>query len=262
MASASRHGGQIAAVAVMLLAVACGGSGDPPETERAGGGGVSHVDDVVPVAEYGFTPYQSGGEGRTEERVTYGWVVQNISDQVAVGVRVHVTFYDEAGDEIEELRDDEEFGVVLPGRPIGGGDDRASTGGRIATDMGVAVTYVAALDTMEGGRYRGLEHGDPVTVPERSSPQRRTWTLAITNTYDIPLTPVVHHVLRSPDGAIVGGVAERPVGQPVQPGAAVPAEVAYDLAFPDLAETVPELYVDAAVPWPTVADPVWEQAGA
>jgi hypothetical protein len=259
----------------MFLAIACGRSGDP-ETERAGGSGpgadggaASHVDDILPVAEYGFTPYRSGGEGRTEERVTHGWVVQNISGQVAVGVRVHVTFYDGAGDEIEELRDDEELGVVLPGRPIGGGDDRASTGGRIATDMGVAVTYVAALDTVEGGRYRqppgpyrALAHGDPVTDLARSSPQRRTWTLAITNTYDIPLTPVVHHVLRSPDGAIVGGVAERPVDQPVQPGAAATAEVAYDLGFPDLADAVPEVYVDAAFPWPTVADPAWQEAGA
>jgi hypothetical protein len=135
--------------------------------------------------------------------------------------------------------------------------------------MGVAVTYVAALDTVEGGRhrqppgpYRRLEHGDPVTVAERSSPQRSTWTLAITNTYDIPLTPVVHHVLRGPDGPIVGGVAERPVGQPVQPGAVVPAEVAYDLAFPDLAEAVPDVYVDAGFPSPAVADPVWEAAAA
>lgn len=211
----------ILAIAVATLAVttACGeaeGNGGAADSETTT---IASADEVLEIVDSGFasdTVTQSTGTVRGY--VSYGYVIENVSDQVAVSVRVEAEFTDEAGNPIPGVSGGTDFSVVLPGQRIGAGDGRSYDGPAVA-DMDVRVTLIAGLDTMDGERHRTpkapyaeLETGNPVPDPEQA-----TITLDVTNTYDAPLAAMATAVVRDAGGAIVGG-ENQVMKEQIQPG--------------------------------------------
>ena len=268
--------GKIIAVAVAALAVttACGeGSG----SSAAGSAGdadnpkaITSADEVIKVVDKGFITYRVGKPGTESDHVSYGYVIENVSEEVALTVRVNVTFTDETGDPAPDVKSvGDEFSVVLPGQRMGAGgsgkySSRAADGERpTIAGMDVEITLISALDTPGGERnrkppapYAELKTGDPV-VAERNK-RSESVSVEVTNTYDVALKPKATAVVRDAGGVIVGGMDGKVVSE-LQPGAGARAELrARPTDDPRLAEGTIECYADPNMGRVITRTPVWQ----
>lgn len=257
------------AVAALALATACGnddggggGGGD------AGGGAaeptpIASPDDVLKVVDEGFSLSKSTNPSSINKTVSYGFVIENVSDEVAVTVRVGVKFTDDAGDPFMDLSGGDEFSVVLPGQRIGSGGSESYDGEALPAGMEVTVTLIASLDTPDGERHREppgpyaeLQTGTPAEGDQPGG--RQAYTVDVTNTYDIPIRPRVTAVWRAADGAIVGGASGTAVEQEIQPGASAPATFVRTVKSPKILQATIETYAEPALGKIIVRKPVWQ----
>lgn len=248
------------AVATLAVTTACGeGSGSGSSTEDSSPTTIASADEVIEIVDKGFvsdTVTQSTGTVRGY--VSFGFVIENVSDEVALSVRVEVTFTDEAGEPVPRGHTGHDFSVVLPGQRIGAGDGY-SYDGPAATGMDVEVTLIAALDSTDGKRHRTppapyaeLTTGNPVPDPEQA-----TITLDVTNTYDAPLTPMATAVVRDADGAIVGG-EKQVVSERIEPGGTGKATLNWIAHLTGRPSGGIEYYADPQLGRVIVSNPVWQ----
>jgi hypothetical protein len=267
---------KIIAVAVATLAVttACGeGSGASSAAGSAGDAdnpkAIASADEVIKVVDKGFVTYRVEKPGIESDYLSYGLVIENVSDEVALTVRVSVEFTDEAGTAVQDAGEGHEFSVVLPGQQMGfGGSDMfagPAPGGERPTvaGMDVEVTLITALDTPDGKRHRKppapyaeLETGDPVAVGRNSRAEKVA--VEVTNTYDVPLKPTATAVVRDADGVIVGGMDSQAMAQ-LQPGDSAQAAL-FDRPVdePRLAGGTIECYADPNMGRMITSTPVWQ----
>jgi hypothetical protein len=156
------------------------------------------------VVDQGITAVPQG----RGELVTYGIVVRNTTDQVALDVSLDVEVLDGAGDVMEtQSPGDAELSapVLMPGEEFGFGDTVQHSDTRHAADLHVDVA-VGGLDPP--GRY-GETTVENLTVEEEPSLPDRTEVIAefeLDSTYDAS-AGAVFVVYRDHTGRIVGGAA-------------------------------------------------------
>jgi hypothetical protein len=255
------------AVAALTLATACGND-DGGNGDDSGGGAaeptpIASPDEVLKVVDKGFSLAKSTDPESDNKTVSYGFVIENVSDEVAVTVRVGVKFTDDAGDPFMDLSGSDEFSVVLPGQRIGSGGSENYDGEAFPADMTVAVTLIASLDTPDGERHRQppgpyaeLQTGTPAEGDKPGG--RQAYTVDVTNTYDIPIRPRVTAVWRGADGAIVGGATGTAVEQEIQPGASAPATFVRTVSSPKVMQATIETYAEPAMGKVILRKPVWQ----
>ncbi|MER5268307.1 hypothetical protein ABTZ99_40065 [Actinosynnema sp. NPDC002837] len=261
------------ACAALALTTACGGgdgsssaAGDTGEPKT-----IASADEVIKVVDKGFVTYKVEKPGVESDYLSYGYVIENVSDEVALTVRVAVEFTDEAGKPLPDVPSSgNEFSVVLPGRRMGAGHSESYAGPAPGGDrptiagMNVKITLITALDTPDGERYRKppapyaeLATGDPVVVG--SNGRNETVAAEVTNTYDVPPRPKLTAVVRNADGVIVGGMNSEPVTQQIQPGDSARAEFFdRDIRSPKVAEGTVECYADPNLGRMITRTPVWQ----
>ncbi|GAB3434197.1 hypothetical protein [Actinophytocola sediminis] len=262
------------ALVALAVATACGDGGSiagTPATagsEHTGGSAnrekISSADEVIKVVDRGFVHYGvNRSSGHNTAYLSWGLVVENVSDDVAVSVRVEADFLDENGELVEEAGND--FTVLLPGQQLGAGGSN-SYDGPIVKDMDVRVSMIGSLDTPDGqlhrdppGDYVTLAADNPAARP--SSDTHEVVTVEVTNTYDVPLTPKVTAVVRDTDGVLVGGMGNNDMDEEIQPGDSATAKLSRDVQLPRLATGTIEYYVDPAIGWIVTTDPLWEELG-
>ena len=256
------------AVAAFAVTTACGeGSGASSAAGSAGDTdnpkAITSADEVIKVVDKGFATYRIEKPGIRSDHVNYGLVIENVSEEVALTVRVSVEFTDEAGNPVQKAGDGHEFSVVLPGQQMGVGGSNTyadtSSGDNRPTiaDMAVRITLITALDTPDGKRYRKppapyaeLATGGPVTVDRNTG--TGPVTVEVTNTYTVPVTPKATAVVRNAEGVIVGGMDSRPTAQ-LQPGDSAQAEF-----FGRIVEGTMECYADPNMGRMITRTPVWQ----
>lgn len=250
------------AVAALAVTTACsegnGGNGGGSSTEDSATT-IASADEVIKIVDKGFTSDTvTQSTGTLRGYVSFGFVIENVSDEVAVTVRVEVSFTDEAGKPVPRGLSGHDFSVVLPGQRIGAGDGY-SYDGPAAANMDVRITLIAALDSMDGERHRKppapyaeLETGNPVPDPERE-----TITLDVTNTYDVPLSPMATAVVRDAGGAIVGG-ENQVVAEQIPPGGTAQAELNWGTHLSGRPEGDIEYYADPMLGRVITRTPVWQ----
>ncbi|GAB3434168.1 hypothetical protein [Actinophytocola sediminis] len=223
---------------------------------------ISSADEVIKIVDQGFVTFSSRPGVVPTEYVSWGFVIENVTDQVALTIRVEADFLDEAGEVIEE--DGEDFTAVLPGQQMGVGG-RNSYEGSAIKDMRVKVTLIGSLDTPEGkrlkppGPYAELTTNSPVASD--TGKEIETITLDVTNTYHVPLTPTASAVIRDADGVVVGGMSSKAIKPEIEPGASGRASLARDIQFPRLANGTAEYYADPQLGWPISSNPLWQDLG-
>lgn len=268
----------LVAVAAVALAVATGcseGDGSWPSVTGGGGDGdstaeqdtIASADEVIEVVDRGFVSYRvERSSGYNTDYLSYGFVIENVSDMVALSVRVEVDFMDKAGNPIKEVSGGNDFTVVLPGQQMGAGGSKTYEGQPIA-DMDVKVTLISSLDTPDGDRHRDppspyveLETGDPVARrSDASGGVSEVVTVDVTNTYDVPVTPKATAVVRDADGVIVGGMSHNAMEQELQPGDTAKAKFpGRDIQLERLTSGITECYADPMLGWIVTRDPVWQ----
>lgn len=261
---------KLVAVAAAALAVATGcGKSDGSGGGGDGGGSadptsIASADEVLKVVDKGFAVYRRGASDTSPAKgVSYGFVIENVSDQVAVTVRVATEFTDDAGKVMPDVTGGAEFSVVLPGQRIGAGGRAIYEGETIPDDMNVTITLIASLDTPDGerhlkapGSYAELTTGTPVAGEKESYLQ--PYTVDVTNTYDAPIKPRATMVARDAEGKIVGGAVGKVPAQEIQPGATAPVEVDRDASSPKLQAATVECYADPGLGKVIVSKPVWQ----
>jgi hypothetical protein len=258
----------VIAVAALALVTACGnddgGDGGEPGGGAADPTPIASPDEVLKVVDEGFSLSKSTNPRSINKTVSYGFVIENVSDDVAVTVRVEVTFTDDAGDPFMDVRGGDEFSVVLPGQRIGSGGSESYDGEALPAGMEVTVTLIASLDTPEGERHREppgpyaeLQTGTPAEGDKPGGQQ--AYTVDVTNTYDVPIRPRVTAVLRGADGAIVGGASGTAVEQEIQPGASAPATFVRTVSTPKINQATIETYAEPALGKVIVRKPVWQE---
>ena len=259
------------AVVALALTTACSeekgasAAGDADSPKR-----IASADEVIKVVDKGFVTYRVVKPGVESDYLSYGYVIENVSDEVALTVGVAVEFTDEAGNPLPDVTSaGNEFSVVLPGQRMGAGHGERYAGPAPGGDrptiagMNVKITLITALDTPDGKRHRKppapyaeLETGDPVAVDRDS--RAEAVEVEVTNTYDVPLQPKATAVVRDAEGAIVGGMASNPMAQ-LQPGDSAQAEF-FDrlIEDPRLAEGTIESYADPNIGQMITRTPVWQ----
>lgn len=256
----------------LTLATSCSGSESGQPVAEGGGDSankraIASADEVIEVVDLGFVTYRvTGSSGYQSDYLSYGFVIENVSDEVALSVRVEADFTDEAGNLVEDAHGGEDFTVVLPGQRMGSGGSNTYEGPVIA-DMEVRVTMIGSLDTPGGDRHRNppapyaeLRTSNPVGRPNGDE-SGEVITLEVTNTYDVPLTPKVTGVVRDTDGVIVGGMGNNAMDQEIPPGDSAKAKVIRDIKLPRIAEGTSEFYADPVLGWIVSTDPVWDDLG-
>lgn len=271
----------VLALAAMVM-TACSGGGDDSTNGDASTGdanefAIASADEVIQVVDSGFV----GAPGRDipgehDGGVSYGFVLENVSDEAALSVRTDVVFLDAAGTPLDDDGAGVDFTVMVPGQQMGAGGFARPEGGDVA-DMEVRVTLIAALDTLDGQRHRDppgpyseLQVSAPVVNPERSTtPTSPSWyelvEFEVTNTYDMPLTPSVFTVSRGADGTIIGGTGGTGTDSlastevEIPPGGTATADAKRTISYvPALEGAATEAYADPVLGWLVGLDPVWQ----
>jgi hypothetical protein len=253
-----------------LLAASCGGDGDGGTGgagEAASATTVASPDEVIQVVEQGFGVRRiAEGPGYQVDALDHGFVIQNVSDQVAIDVRLEVTALDPAGNPIEGLSMEgtTAFGVVLPGQRLGAGGSTRLDDGEVIGGIDIRVTMIVALDTPDGrdhrrppGPYVELAMTDPVPDPARADGADTWFTTSVTNTYDIDVRPTVRSVLRGADGSIIGGGDSGDATGLAAPGASAAVEFRQSSGSPELDAATAEYYAVPQVDMPLTPDVVW-----
>lgn len=271
-------------VVAAIVMTACGGDDDSTDGDASAGGGgsanefaIASADEVIQVVDSGFVPAPGKAiPGEHDGGVSYGFVLENVSDKVALSIRTDVVFLDAAGTPLDGSGGGADFTVMVPGQRMGAGGFAVPEGGDVA-GMDVRVTLISALDTVDGQRHRDppgpyseLQVSAPVLDPERSTtPTSPSWTewveFEVTNTYDLPLTPSVFTVSRGPDGTIIGGTGGTGTDSlastdvEIPPGGSATADAKRTISYvPALEGAATEAYADPVLGWLVGLDPVWQ----
>jgi hypothetical protein len=266
---------KLIAVGAAALAVTTACSEGSGSSSAAGSAGdtnqpkaIASADEVIKIVDTGFVTYRREKPGIESDYLSYGYVIENVSDEVALTVRVSVEFTDDAGNPVPDVEGGgNEFSVVLPGQRMGGGDSEMYAGPAPGGDrptiagMAVKITLITALDNPDGTRYRKppapyaeLETGEPIAADSNGR-----HTVGVTNTYDVPLKPKVTAVVRDAEGVIVGGMDGRAVAQAVQPGDSGQAELLDGYVESSrIAEGTIECYADPNMGRMIIRNPVWQ----
>jgi hypothetical protein len=263
-------------IAALAATTACSGEGSgngssaggrTSGVDSPGGSGnkkaIDSADEVIKIVDMGFVTYSVEKSVR-QDYLSYGFVIENVSDEVALSVSVSARFTDEAGNPVPGTDEGASFTVVLPGQKMGAGGNNMYKGPVVA-DMEVKVTMIGSLDTPAGERHRNppspykeLRTTNPVATRTGQNDQREVVTLDVTNTYDVPLTPKATAVVRDAKGVIVGGMGNNAMDGKIQPGDSAQAKLSRDVHLPRLTSGTTEYYADPALGWIVTTDPVFE----
>lgn len=259
----------VAVLAALAVASGCGAESTAGSGSSGGGSGdgggeattetISSADEVIKIVDQGFRNYEPPAPGMVELYVGYGYVVENVSDKVAIGVQFQVDFNDEAGKPVGKSGD--AVSVLLPGQKFGVGDLENVEGE--AAEMAVRVTMITHLDTPDGqmrkpkADYAELTTTGPETVSGGSGDRRKV-TVEVANTYDIPVKPRVTAVVRDAQGTLIGGGASFGERQEFAAGDSGPVEVSVDTRIDDGATGAVEYFTDPQFTAPLTKNPVWQ----
>lgn len=258
-------------VAALAVTTACGqggGSGSSTSSRTSGADAgdsmkIDSADEVIKVVDMGFVTYSVEKSVR-QDYLSWGFVIENVSDEVALSVSVEADFTDEAGKPVPGTEEANDFTVVLPGQKMGAGGNNMYEGPVVA-DMEVKVTMIGSLDTLDGKRhrdppspYKELRTSNPVETITGQDDDNEVVTLDVTNTYSVPLKPKVTAVRRDANGVIVGGMGNNAMDETIQPGGSAQAKLNGQVHLPRLTSGTTEFYADPAMGWIVTTDPVFE----
>lgn len=248
--------------------VGSGGGGSGPDAAEVREMKVESPDEILEVVQKGAITYRRTRGSRTTTYLSYGFVLENVSDKVALTVRVVADFLDEAGNVVEDARGSEDFTVILPGQRVGSGDT-STYGGEDLKEMRVKVILIGGLDTPNGELHRKppapyveLKTANPVTgTHEDSSGKRESVKIDVTNTYDVPVRPRPTAVIWDSAGKIVGGMSHNAMEEELQPGASGQASIGIrEISLDRLATGVRfEYYADPQLGWIVTTEPVFQE---
>jgi len=173
----------------------------PGTTEAAGGntGGSTggQGSEEIKVTESGFSVYTD--QLSEEQRVSYGFVIQNNTENVATGVPITVAFLDDAGTVVGNA--DENIGVLLPGQKMGIGDEPYDVGA--AATMQVTVGEPSSWEAPSDTYGEISAEGITTTIDDYGAP---TSTFTANSTYGEQIdSPNAYALYRNSGGDIVGG---------------------------------------------------------
>lgn len=205
----------------------------PPTTEAGGGTGGQTAGDIA-VVESGFSVYTD--QLSEEERVSYGFTIQNNGDQVATSVPVTIAFLDDGGTVVGTA--DQNIGVLLPGQKMGLGDEPYD----VATGAATMQVTVGEPSSWEAPDNYGeiTVAGISTTVDDYGAP---TSNFTATSTYSEQIdSPYAYAIYRNANGDIVGGSYGFLNFVPANGDTA--GEVTSYSSIPDIDGTKTEVYVD------------------
>ncbi|MER5268306.1 hypothetical protein ABTZ99_40060 [Actinosynnema sp. NPDC002837] len=218
------------------------------------------------MVDLGFVTY-SVGKSVKQDYLSWGFVIENVSDEVALSVSVEADFTDGAGQPVPGTEEAGSFTVVLPGQKMGVGGN-SMYDGPVVADMEVKVTMIGSLDTPDGKRHRDppapyqeLRASNPVETLTGQNDDNEVVTVDVTNTYGVPLKPKVTAVRRDANGVIVGGLGNNAMEEKIQPGARAQATLTGQVHLPRLTSGTTEFSVDPVMGWIVTTDPVFEDLG-
>jgi hypothetical protein len=149
------------------------------------------------VGESGFSVYTD--QLSEEQRLSFGYTVQNNGDQVATSVPITVAFLDDAGTVVGTA--DQNIGVLLPGQKMGLGDEPYDVAANAAT-MQVTVGEPSSWESPDNYGEITVE-GISTNVDDYGAP---TASFTATSTYGEQIdSPYAYAIYRNAAGDIVGG---------------------------------------------------------
>jgi hypothetical protein len=188
----------------------------------------------IEVIESGFSVYTD--QLSEDQRLSYGFVLQNNGDQVATSVPVTVAFLDESGTVVGSS--DENIGVLLPGQKMGIGDEPYDAAANAAS-MQVTVGEPSRWEAPDGYGEITIE-GISTTVDDYGAPSSN---FTANSTYGEQLdSPYAYALYRNSAGDIVGGSYGFLNFLPASGSTA--GEVTSYSSIPDVDGAMTEIYVD------------------
>jgi hypothetical protein len=210
------------------------GGTEPPDTEPSGPQGPP-ADGELAINEQNFTV--SFDQLSDQDTLSYGFIVENTTDQVAVGVNAAIAFKDEAGTVIGS--DEELVNVIRPGATFGIGDSGIEVDGD-AVDMEVTISEPTSWESADS--YGEITvSGINTTIDDYGAP---TTAFTAESTYEEQLdSPYAYVIYRNASGDIVGGAWS--TMQFLQPNGSTTGEVSALYTIEDIDDTKTEVFVDA-----------------
>jgi hypothetical protein len=229
---------------------------DPSSSTTTGGGGGGGTETEPPytsghedleIVDQGFSV--SDDESTGAETLTYGALIENHSDRVAVICSIVTTFNDEDGSEVAS-HGDAWLSAIMPGQTFGIGISQIDVSGEPAA-MHVELGTITYDDPANYGEIT-VDVGD-TTVDSYGRPTT-TYTAesGYAETLPGPFAWVVH---RNADGDIVGGDGAYLDG-PLDPGQPADDEVTTRGAIADVDESQAEVWIE-----PVTTDCLSDQPG-
>lgn len=245
-----------AALVGLILVVSSGGDGDDPppsssttvdSPETTGGTetteGTDTTDDTsappadgeLALGDKNFTI--SFDQLSEQDRVSYGFMVENTSDQVAVGLSASIAFKDAQGTVIGT--DEELVNVILPGASFGIGDAGIEVDGE-PVDMEVTLSEPTSWESPDDfGEI--TTSGVNTTIDDWGAP---TTSFTAESTYDRQLdSPYAYVIYRNSAGEIVGGAWS--TMQFLQANGSTTGEVMALYTIDNIDDSQTEVYIDA-----------------
>lgn len=250
--------GVVAAVALvgLILLVVSSGDGDDDDTATSSSTTVDTTDTTAPPddtteptddtqgppssgelarGEQGFTI--SFDQLSDQDMLSYGFVVENTTDQVAVGISAAIAFKDDAGTVIAS--DEELVNVLLPGATFGIGDSGIEVDGE-AVEMEVTISEPSSWESPDGfGEI--TTSGINTTIDDYGAP---TTAFTAESTYDEQLdSPYAYVIYRNAGGDIIGGAWG--TMQFLQPNGSTTGEVNALYTIDDIDDAQTQVFIDA-----------------
>lgn len=256
--------GVVAAAALVGLIVILSGGDDDPETEPTASTNTTAAppttepgpdgpdpttdttegpddpepsgDNAVVVVDEGFQPFM-GGYDQDERTASYGFILENTSDEVATDISISVSAFDASGTALASASHN--VYVLRPGETMGLGDE--FYGENFASD--VAEVQIQVSEPSEYGLDDVPDEGTLTAegVTTTSDEYGLTTTFTATSTYGEQIdSPQAYAIYRDAAGAIIGGSTG--YLDFIAPNGSTAGEVtSWDL-IPNVAST--EVYID------------------
>lgn len=203
----------------------------PDDTSTTGppGGGTGGVSDIE-ILEQGFS-------AAPDDTLTFGALVRNNADQVAIICGILIEAFDAAGESVASY-DSLWHTAVLPGQTVGISRAGIALGGD-PVELDVGVENIHWDDPANHGETTasGVE-----TTVDAAGFATTSFTASSTYTDDLP-APFAWVVYRNAAGEIVGGDTD-PLSGPLSPGEATDDEVRTDGPVPDIDEAQTEVWIE------------------
>jgi hypothetical protein len=210
-----------------------GGSGGSGSGGSGGGSGGGESSAGLEVIDSGFSNYPSPYDDTNH--VSYGYVIENTTDEPATSVEVTIALLDTDGTVVSS--DTEYINYLAPGAKIGQGDEPLEEVPEVAEiQVQAAIPSYASEPTATGELT-------PANVTTTDDGDRYTTTFEVTSTYEVQLdSPSAYVVYYDSSGKIVGG--SYGFLSIVQPGGTTSAEVTSYELIPNVDPSKTEVYVD------------------